>query len=576
MDDGTVLEDIGPGLGCVGGALMHLRGCFDIKVFPRLCFGAFLNKHLSGKNIPLDKGAYSQNQNRITGKGDTSTRPQTMVDSKLGESKEKSMPSRKAVDRDLIALFGFITLGVLAAIIGSSAHPATAGPLAMIFSLPFFAAANITSRNPPQSSQPIVSEGPVKGGSVPSVFNRNVRHPVLAAILAGILSILGGVGLAIKVTGNTAEDFKYFILAPAGVRNLINDASRQEAVTETYILDAKSEYICMFRHAVRSRDVPLYTDSLASCAALIIDDPKNNKHYLGHFTAACSPQEIKDSIKLNFSDFDGLRIYIVKGSLAFDTTVKNMYIALSDLGLFEKARLVNSGPDKFGGVKVLIYRGKLMLPVENARDAFQGNRESVPDSKEKGLLSFVPLDPIILASIVPLSVAIPSTIFGLPFWAVVGVGALAVIGLILAIIIKVKKDNSNPQQGSIKAKNKLPFEEMLQQHSLIIHLARATGEPQEKIAHDFIRGGLTEKDVSGTDIPLRKALEIIRDSHYKIIHVNAEYNFVEITFLVGENTCRSIFIGATKDNIFWSAGKGLDSRVPLGPARDSRLRNALA
>ncbi|MCX5705733.1 MAG: HEAT repeat domain-containing protein [Candidatus Omnitrophica bacterium] len=193
----------------------------------------------------------------------------------------------------------------------------------------------------------------------------------------------------------------------------------------------------------------------------------------------------------------------------------------------------------------------------------------------------VPLDKGAYAQIQPraeglFSVVIPSTIMGFPFWLVVGVGVLVVAGLIFAVVAAARKTKANPQQGSGKAKTQLPFEDMLMQHSLIKELARATGESEKRITQDFIRGGLIEKDLSGTGIPLKTALGIIINAHYKIVHTNAEYNFVEITFLVGENTYRSIFIRSTKDILFWSATKGLDSPVHHGPAIDSRLRNALS
>ncbi|MBM3250133.1 MAG: GNAT family N-acetyltransferase [Candidatus Omnitrophica bacterium] len=47
LDDGRIVEAIGPGLGCVGGALFCLKGNFDIRVSLPLCFGMFSNKHLS-------------------------------------------------------------------------------------------------------------------------------------------------------------------------------------------------------------------------------------------------------------------------------------------------------------------------------------------------------------------------------------------------------------------------------------------------------------------------------------------------------------------------------------------------
>lgn len=192
----------------------------------------------------------------------------------------------------------------------------------------------------------------------------------IAAVLAGIT-----IGIAALMPFGLTENIKavkYYLLTPIEIRNFSEDSSVIVEAKERYLVDDKAAYVPMLGRTATARDIALYTDSVATCAALAIDDPSGNKHYLAHFTPACDIEEIRDSIAKNFANFAGLKIYILEGSYAriddrgiFNPgamrTIKNIYAALQDLGMADKAMFVPANYSD--GSRLLLYQGKLFFPV---------------------------------------------------------------------------------------------------------------------------------------------------------------------------------------------------------------------
>ena len=145
------------------------------------------------------------------------------------------------------------------------------------------------------------------------------------------------------------------------MQKLYSNHSRGAVTEGFYEGTNRSEYVCMFRQEVKPRDVPLYTRTLTTCTALIIDDEANNKHYLGHFTSADNSEEIKNSICNNFSDFSNIKFYIMRGEDKdkLNISTLNVYDALRQLKI--KPDFIKSNNEGRGS-EVLIYQGRLMRP----------------------------------------------------------------------------------------------------------------------------------------------------------------------------------------------------------------------
>ncbi|MCM8761399.1 MAG: hypothetical protein NC933_04630, partial [Candidatus Omnitrophica bacterium] len=172
---------------------------------------------------------------------------------------------------------------------------------------------------------------------------------------------------------DTMKDCRYYAITPIEVRNLSEDLSRRAEAMEICHVTTNAVYVPMMSYKINSRDIPLYIDNVGTCAGLAIDDPQNGKHYLAHFTPACTIQEIQDSIAANFTEKMGLRIYILEGSYALEDnsgifsphwlrTVKNIYRALQNLGMIENVMLIKANNSH--GSRLMIHNGQLLYPVQ--------------------------------------------------------------------------------------------------------------------------------------------------------------------------------------------------------------------
>jgi hypothetical protein len=126
--------------------------------------------------------------------------------------------------------------------------------------------------------------------------------------------------------------------------------------TELNIIESNQGiYVPILKYITTKRTTPLYTDSLATCSALTIDDKAKGIHYLAHFTSANDISEIKESIRDNFSNLNNLEITIITGKHPNSIATKNIYKSLKKLNLLDDVKYIQSE-------KILIKQGDFYLP----------------------------------------------------------------------------------------------------------------------------------------------------------------------------------------------------------------------
>lgn len=108
---------------------------------------------------------------------------------------------------------------------------------------------------------------------------------------------------------------------------------------------------------------PLATSGVNTCAALVIIDKKNNKHYLAHIDPSASPDQILQSIRNSGIDLFNCEIYVMEG-MTPSGTVQNIFSALITLRVGDKTKFVSFGGSGFPGITS--YNGELFLdpPVD--------------------------------------------------------------------------------------------------------------------------------------------------------------------------------------------------------------------
>lgn len=161
--------------------------------------------------------------------------------------------------------------------------------------------------------------------------------------------------IAVIIGGSQIENYR--------IDALRANSDAQVSVSE-YYSTKEAEYICMFRHVCTERNKALYTHSLATCVALIIDCPEADKHGFYHVTARDTSDEVETFVKSNFGENLGdINIYVQEGNYPGDIALRNIYQALKKLGLENRIKYIlqkNTG----GPMSILIKNGYLYIPKE--------------------------------------------------------------------------------------------------------------------------------------------------------------------------------------------------------------------
>lgn len=141
-------------------------------------------------------------------------------------------------------------------------------------------------------------------------------------------------------------------------QNWINSSKNKINIASNYCGQVAPIYVPMFQEEKNSRKIALYTDSLGTCCALMIDNKKEDTHYLSHFTAVDRNKEIEGAIKTNFKDLSELEFIIVGGLFQESIATRSVYETLKKLDVLDKTGYIKSD-------KILMHEGKFYYPSDN-------------------------------------------------------------------------------------------------------------------------------------------------------------------------------------------------------------------
>lgn len=102
-------------------------------------------------------------------------------------------------------------------------------------------------------------------------------------------------------------------------KKVIQNSSETEVLIESY---KKTQ-----------RDLPLYTRGIIDCCGLVLDDKKENSHYLGHFSSCDDWQKVRDSITNSFSNLSNLEATVIFNVNSNSDAARSVLTTLDNLNL---------------------------------------------------------------------------------------------------------------------------------------------------------------------------------------------------------------------------------------------------
>jgi hypothetical protein len=182
------------------------------------------------------------------------------------------------------------------------------------------------------------------------------KNNIIGAVLVGL-----GMGLA-TATGITTGVLANRKIDDYIIRSWFENSEKKNPVVikSDYKQPDKGMFICMFQGKKIDRKIGLYTDSLGTCCALAIDDRKEGTHYLAHFTAWDTKDEIANSVTSNFPSLNGLEFTVVGGTYSPSLAARNVYNALKSMEVLNRTKYTQSD-------RIMIKEGNFYYPVSDIR-----------------------------------------------------------------------------------------------------------------------------------------------------------------------------------------------------------------
>jgi hypothetical protein len=150
---------------------------------------------------------------------------------------------------------------------------------------------------------------------------------------------------------------------------------RDQKLSSAFGRRLKGEFVGQATYGIGPLDIPLATNHLATCGALVVHDVEANLQYLAHVDAGVTSKQINDSLKV--FDLGRTNSYFLKGPV--DSFTEQVVIdAYRNSGVLERLKFVKPVGNQFQGL--ISYKGKLF---KMTRDIEKWPKFKIPHGDEQ-------------------------------------------------------------------------------------------------------------------------------------------------------------------------------------------------